>query len=883
MTKFPSAVAYNQAIQSPAITFSDSRLKTATVKLDPRGMPIVNCGGFALTYFLNFNNGSKWVVRCFKVYSSDREQRYKAISRFLQHCNEPIFIGVEYLPSAILVDGQRYPIVLMPFVGGELLNKYIERNVTDKQRLSTLQSNFRKLVETLERLGVAHGDLQHGNILVKKNGELVLVDYDGMYVAALKNIGSAESGHRSYQHPERTDEFNPNLDRFSSIAIDLALTAVIQKSSLWFKYSNGDNLLFRASDFEEPDNSPLLSELQGISGIRHLAADFRDVCRNRMSDTPSLSEFLVREIPRGVTQPRTLKAVHAGNRYPIIDATNRHELLQHVGDMVRVIGKITDIRQNNTIFGKPYAFLNFGDYLQGDMTLIAWSDALELFGQQNISPNQYLNQWVSVRGLLTVYQSGQRPKQPQIVIELPSEIELLKGGAQEAQRLLSPPIVSVPTKTKSATFPPQAPVVKQKPIVPKTKPSYQQTVTPAVLNFGYLWPGIDVQRSLQIKNSGNQPLDISVTSLLSWLRISSPNFRCAPNETHLVTITLVTDKIPQKLFRPTFSNTTFKLSQTVFYVASQAGVEQVRVKASLIHSASTGSPMASSSPSLTTKKTLPTLSRKQKTKWVVWGLPLIALLLISLWTYSNVVPPLALPTQQSSTLISRPTTTTIKSTGIAISPVTLSDDTVSPNEPIHVSINVQGDNIKRISFFSGIYDPETNAIIVGDVDRLETLPSRNPGVTVASFDWEPHAVMLYDGKKTTKILLNPSTSKPIKNPDLTIEGVYKKSGGESRPARMYLSKKGKIQMLGYAENGSIWRRIIPKPGDQFTLLNYRIDLNEQGEAIDINSEEDQTVTFHDQPLTWTELDATAGKYAVGFIIEDIDGNSYPAYTTVRVQ
>ena len=843
------------------------------------GMPAVNSGGFALTYFLNSSNGSRWAVRCFKAYSPDREQRYKAISRFLQHCNEPIFIGVEYLPSAILVDGQRYPIVLMPFVDGELLNKYIERNVTDKQRLSTLQSNFRKLVGTLERLGVAHGDLQHGNILVKKNGELVLVDYDGMYVAALKNIGSAESGHRSYQHPERTDEFNPNLDRFSSIVIDLALSAVIQKSSLWSKYSNGDNLLFRASDFEEPDNSSLLAELQGMAGVQHLAVDFRDVCRNRISDTPSLSEFLVREIPRGVTQPRTLKAVHAGNRYPIIDAANRGKLLQHVGDMVRVIGQIIDIKHGSTFSGKPYVFLNFGDYRQGDMTLIAWSDALELFGQQNISPNRYLNQWVSVRGLLTVYKYRKWPERPQIVIELPSEIELLKGGVQEAQRLLSPP----PAKIKSATLPPQAPVVKQKPIVPKTKPSYQQTVTPDVLNFGHLWPGINVQRSLQIKNSGNQPLDISVTSLLSWLRISSPNFRCAPNETHLVTITLVTDKIPQKLFRPTFSNTTFELSQTVFYVESQAGVKQVRVKASWIHSASTGSPMASSSPSLTTKKALPTLSRKQKTKWVVWGLPLIALLFISLWTYSNVVPPLALPTQQSSTSISRPTTTTIESTGIAISPVTLSDDTVSPNEPIHVSINVQGDNVKQISFFSGIYDPETNVIIVGDVDRLETLPSRNPGVTVASFDWEPHAVMLYDGEKTAKTLLNPSTSRSIKNPDLTIEGVYKKSGGESPPARMYLPKKGKIQMLGYAEDGSIWRRIIPKPGDQFTLLNYRIDLNEQGEAIHINSEEDQTVTFHDQPLTWTELDATAGKYAVGFIIEDIDGNSYPAYTTVRVQ
>jgi thiamine kinase-like enzyme len=37
----------------------------------------------------------------------------------------------------------------------------------------------------LNRAGVAHGDLQHGNILVA-NGKPKLIDYDGMYVPALR-------------------------------------------------------------------------------------------------------------------------------------------------------------------------------------------------------------------------------------------------------------------------------------------------------------------------------------------------------------------------------------------------------------------------------------------------------------------------------------------------------------------------------------------------------------------------------------------------------------------------------------------------------------------------------------------------------------------------
>jgi hypothetical protein len=392
-----------------------------------------------------------------------------------------------------------------------------------------------------------------------------------------------------------------------------------------------------------------------------------------------------------------------------------------------------------------------------------------------------------------------------------------------------------------------------------------------------------VQQSLKIKNSGNRPLDISVTSL-SWLKITNPNFRCEPGETHLVTITLVTDEIPQKLFHPTFSNIIFELSQTVFYVESQAGVEQVRVKASLILSPPVRTPVASLPPSSTVRKSRSVSNRNWQKKWIVWGVLIGALLLIGLYAYFNIIPPLAFSTQQTPALTSKPTTTTIQSAGIAISPVILSDDTVSPNEPINVSINVQGDNIKQISFFSGIYDPKTNAIIVGDVDRLKTLPSRNPGVIVASFDWEPHAIMLYDGEKTTKALLNPGASRSIKNSELTIEGLYKKSEGEARRARMYLPEKGGIQVLGYAEDGTTpWSRIIPKPGDQFTLLNYRISLDKRGEAFDITPDEGQTVTFRDQPLTWTDLDVTAGEYVVGFIIEDIEGDSYPMYATVQVQ
>src|SRR2546430_4647189 len=58
---------------------------------------------------------------------------------------------------------------------------------------------------TLFRSQVAHGDLQHGNILVR-GGSIQLVDYDGMWVPALKGRHATEIGHRAYQHPERSEQ-----------------------------------------------------------------------------------------------------------------------------------------------------------------------------------------------------------------------------------------------------------------------------------------------------------------------------------------------------------------------------------------------------------------------------------------------------------------------------------------------------------------------------------------------------------------------------------------------------------------------------------------------------------------------------------------------------
>ena len=70
--------------------------------------------------------------------------------------------------------------------------------------IADFAGKFVRMVRDLSALNIAHGDLQHGNLLVTPSGEPKLIDYDGMFVPGLAKIGACEKGHVNYQSPTRT-------------------------------------------------------------------------------------------------------------------------------------------------------------------------------------------------------------------------------------------------------------------------------------------------------------------------------------------------------------------------------------------------------------------------------------------------------------------------------------------------------------------------------------------------------------------------------------------------------------------------------------------------------------------------------------------------------
>lgn len=260
--RWPTPQDYNEAIQNPSTNFADEELRTGSVELDVLGLPRPITGAFASVYKLNCPERSV-AVRCFLRKVPDQQERYRKISDFILNDTLPYTVDFEFIDKGIRVGSSWFPILKMAWVDGLLLPQYIEKHLQNPKKLSKLERSFARMLFELKRDGIAHGDLQHGNIMLVGD-EMRLVDYDGMFVPDLHLFDSLELGHRNYQHPERSErDFGDYLDHFSAWVISTSLNALLIDPDLWQELNGGDEcLLFRATDFQDPVTSRAFALLE---------------------------------------------------------------------------------------------------------------------------------------------------------------------------------------------------------------------------------------------------------------------------------------------------------------------------------------------------------------------------------------------------------------------------------------------------------------------------------------------------------------------------------------------------------------------------------------------------------------------------------------------
>lgn len=300
--QWPTPQDYNETVQSPDICFDNQELQQGTPETNAMGLPKPICGNFASVYQFQCANRNV-AVKCFLRNVYNQHQRYGHLSTFTAFNHVSTLLEFEYLLKGILVNGNWFPIVKMPWVEGLTLDQFIRKNMHNKQQMDRFIQQFVELVFELEKNGIAHGDLQHGNIIVR-NKDLMLVDYDGIYVPAMAGEKANELGHVNYQHPGRTAEvFDSTIDRFSAWIIYHSMQVLKLDPTLWQRHAGGDErLIFSAADYKNPEGSRLLNELlrHPVPDINKRAHEIKRLLAMQLHEVP---EFRPSGHDRRVDQP----------------------------------------------------------------------------------------------------------------------------------------------------------------------------------------------------------------------------------------------------------------------------------------------------------------------------------------------------------------------------------------------------------------------------------------------------------------------------------------------------------------------------------------------------------------------------------------------------
>ena len=238
--------------------------------LDKYGEPYRSSGAFAVVFKMkDEQTGNCYALKCFTEEQEGRAEAYRKIAEELEFVDSPYITSVKYLENEIFVDSncenEEFPVLLMDWIEGETMETYIADNYTDNYAMSMLCYRFCKMAVWLRSQSFAHGDIKPDNIMVRPDGTLTLVDYDGMFVPAMKGQKSPTIGTKDFSHPLRTiDDFDETIDDFALASIALSLKAISLDPSLLDQYGASDRLLFSAADYLDLSKSNTFTALQGL-------------------------------------------------------------------------------------------------------------------------------------------------------------------------------------------------------------------------------------------------------------------------------------------------------------------------------------------------------------------------------------------------------------------------------------------------------------------------------------------------------------------------------------------------------------------------------------------------------------------------------------------
>lgn len=306
----PTIPSITTSIENQQVLVLDTHAQHSTFLRDKKNRLIRYSGGFTVVFPYTSNIGEKWAFRCWHSELGNVKKRFETISKAIQQAQLPFLCDFIYNDAGINVEGKVYPTTRMRWVEGTTLKKYLCANYTSKSTLLNLASQFLTLTKEMHRQQFAHGDLQHGNILIGNDEKIYLVDYDSFYCQQLSGERDIITGLKDYQHPSRTKNkyVSEKIDYFSELIIYISLLGIAHNPTLCSKYNVADteSLLFEAKDFTSLTTSQIYKDLQGLDPIINILLEILklycskqsinelepfDILLDRMTTPPLISRF----------------------------------------------------------------------------------------------------------------------------------------------------------------------------------------------------------------------------------------------------------------------------------------------------------------------------------------------------------------------------------------------------------------------------------------------------------------------------------------------------------------------------------------------------------------------------------------------------------------
>ena len=325
--KYPLISEYIESIKHSEDNFNV--LSTLRPVYDEAGEIVMSSGNFAVVFKMkDESSGKLYAVKCFLREQEGRDIAYQQITDELEYASSNYLCSIKYLQKELFVDSTvssdtEFPVLLMDWVEGVTLDKYVHQHISDKYALQLITYQFCRMAAWLMSQPFAHGDLKPDNILVTEDGALVLVDYDGMYVPAMQGQKARELGSPDYRHPLRTEDcFNEHIDDFPLALIGMSLKAIALDTSLLQNNAKTDSLLFSESDFHNIGECLMMKSLCALlndAEFSKLYALFLLAHSQQELSAVSFRLFLLNKVEKPIEEVLSTKTTEEDLKDAIID------------------------------------------------------------------------------------------------------------------------------------------------------------------------------------------------------------------------------------------------------------------------------------------------------------------------------------------------------------------------------------------------------------------------------------------------------------------------------------------------------------------------------------------------------------------------------------